>query len=339
MIKQIVIGLLALGVTLLCCEFFVRYSGIGMVSTSNFDPEIGKVNRTSLDFLMFNEGMGMGTFNEFGYLGKAYPKDRSPQTLRLALLGDSYVAGMQVMERHHFRSLLEDQLSEALKQKVEVLNFGMPGADLEDCYCVKENLVNGFAPDYYLFFVSAFDFFPKHTDPLSPKVSIENGKAIVDNNFPQAAIDRYESIQPYIQNSALVDMMRKGTKKTKSVPLASILFDKVYTWFAPPVDMSESSEAYDFSSYPEIIPAMIGTLDPSQTIFVNRNKEPLPAELKELLTDFPFIDVSTVIAPRLDSVDSPISWPITNRVGHWNLIGHQLVADQLTKELQPIIKQ
>ena len=61
-------------------------------------------------------------------------KNKSANVLRIALIGDSYIEGFQLFERHHFKTYLEQKLSQKLKKKVEVLNFGIGGADLRGMY-------------------------------------------------------------------------------------------------------------------------------------------------------------------------------------------------------------
>lgn len=329
MLKQIIFAILAFVITMVCCELFIRSSYIGMVSTADFDPSIGKVQRKDVSYLFFNEGMGVGAYNEYGYLGEGYPEQRTPNTVRVALLGDSYVAGLQVMQRHHFRTLLEDKLSSTLSKEVEILNFGKPGSDLYDIYTYKENYVDRFSPDYYLIFVSPWDFFPKRKDPLQPVPVLKENELAIDMEFKETAIANYEQVKPLIQNSAILNMARQGVKKTKSVPLGSILLDKVWTWFNPPVDQSEGGWDFDFSEIPSEVPAIVGELDPKKVIFVNREIKPLPETLTEMISGHSYVDLSTILSDEIYGEDSPIAWPITSKVGHWNQKGHKIVSDYL----------
>lgn len=335
LLKQISWGILAFVLVLLFCEAFIWSASIANVSFSDFDPEIGKTYRENVPYLIFNEGMGVGVYNEYGYMGKAYPPERKENTMRLALMGDSYVAGSQVMERHHFRTLLEDGLRQETGREFELLNFGRPGSDLADIYVYKENQVRNFSPDYYLIFVAKFDFYPKNTDVLVPVPKLEGEELVIDMDFPDQAVNKYNQIKLLPQHSTLFNMMNNGLKKTKQVPLGSILLDKVYTWIWGSPDVSEGQELKRVTGLEisEVVKAIIGDMDPEKVIFINRNTKPLGDEIEALLEPFHFIDMSPMLQGMIDEGNSPIDWPITGRVGHWNHKGHEVVAEMLTKEL------
>ncbi|MCI4671968.1 MAG: hypothetical protein MRZ79_27745 [Bacteroidia bacterium] len=334
LLKQILWGILSFVLTMLFCEAFIWSSNIANVSFSDFDPEIGKVNRQDVPFLIFNEGMGVGKYNAYGYLGKEYPPYREDNTLRLALMGDSYVAGLQVMGRHHFRSILEKGLSENLGSTVEALNFGKPGFDLPDMYAFKENYIDRFTPDLYLIFVAEFDFYPKVTDVLVPDVKLENGELAIDMDFPEEAVLRYNQIKVPPQHSTILNMMNNGLKKTKQVPLGSILLDKVYTWIWEEPELGEDHPgATGEKVISDVVKAIIGDLDKEKVVFINRDMEALSPEIVELLVGFKYIDLSPHLQKMKLEGKSPIDWPITGRVGHWNHEGHKLVAKVLEEEL------
>lgn len=334
LLKQITWGIISLILTLLFCEAFIWSANIANVSFSDFEPEIGKVNRKNISFLLFNEGMGIGRYNSYGYLGKEYPPARKENTLRLALMGDSYVAGVQVMERHHFRSLVEDSLSSELGIEAEVLNFGKPGFDIADMYAFKENYVDKFSPDYYLVFVAKFDFYPKNTDILVPRVRLEGEELVIDMDFPEDAVKKYNQVKLPPQHSTLLNMLNNGLKKTKQVPLGSILLDKVYTWVWEEPNTSEGDiHDIDPKGINEVVKAIIGNLDSTKVIFINRDMKPLGPRIEGLLEPFHFIDLSSQLVEMEEAGQSPIAWPITGRVGHWNHDGHRKVADILIEEL------
>lgn len=74
--------------------------------------------------------------NQYGYRGRALPRERNPGTLRIAALGDSFTFGQGVTAEAALPAQLEAQLSGATPQgkpsKVEVLNFGVPGLNLRE---------------------------------------------------------------------------------------------------------------------------------------------------------------------------------------------------------------
>ena len=63
--------------------------------------------------------------NEFGFRFPNYAEAPATGVTRVALIGDSLFAGLQVEESSHVRALLEGALN--LDRPTEVLNFGIPG--------------------------------------------------------------------------------------------------------------------------------------------------------------------------------------------------------------------
>lgn len=75
-----------------------------------------------------------------------YPLRKAPGTLRIAVVGDSYVHGAFIDTRHGFPEVIERELS-AGGRKVEVLRFGMDGAPLSQYLHMLRQEVLRFKPD------------------------------------------------------------------------------------------------------------------------------------------------------------------------------------------------
>lgn len=65
--------------------------------------------------------------NSDGLLDKDYEKVTPPGAFRVAVLGDSFVAGEVVKDGFEFHAVLESELTRRLKRPVEFLNFGVNG--------------------------------------------------------------------------------------------------------------------------------------------------------------------------------------------------------------------
>ncbi len=65
--------------------------------------------------------------NSDGLLDKEYEKTPPQGTFRVAVLGDSFVAGEIVKDGFEFHAVLEDELTQRLKQPVEFISFGVNG--------------------------------------------------------------------------------------------------------------------------------------------------------------------------------------------------------------------
>jgi hypothetical protein len=78
---------------------------------------------------------------------------KPPGVFRIAVVGDSNVESLQVERKDNFCSQLEQSLSKDLKQKVEVLNFGVSSYNLGQMLLRLKTLALDFAPDMVLFVV------------------------------------------------------------------------------------------------------------------------------------------------------------------------------------------
>lgn len=82
--------------------------------------------------------------NEFGFRFPSYRDQPAPGVTRVALLGDSLTAGLQVEESSHVRALLEGALN--AERPAEVLNFGIPGTGPVNELGVYRSFVVRFRP-------------------------------------------------------------------------------------------------------------------------------------------------------------------------------------------------
>ncbi|HVS17747.1 MAG TPA: SGNH/GDSL hydrolase family protein, partial [Planctomycetota bacterium] len=96
------------------------------------------------------DGAVRGTINALGYRGALRPREKSPGTFRIALLGDSFTLGIGVRDEDTLAARLEAEL-----EGVEVLDFGVSASDTVDEVRYLEGYVAGFDPD-----LVAIVFFP-----------------------------------------------------------------------------------------------------------------------------------------------------------------------------------
>ncbi len=65
--------------------------------------------------------------NNDGMIDREYPVERVPDTIRVAILGDSFTAGEEMAMGKRFHEIWEDRLPEKLGKPLEILNFGVRG--------------------------------------------------------------------------------------------------------------------------------------------------------------------------------------------------------------------
>lgn len=342
MIKQIFLFSISFILILILSEIFIRTTKLAVVSYSEFYDDIGRGIRKNLNYLYFNEGFGVGKFNEYRYIGESNPLKKSDNTIRVALMGDSYVESFQIFERDYFGEIAENYLeNEYRDQHFEFLNFGRSGFDIADIYAYQKTFVDKFSPDFILYLISNEDLEPKYTDALRPRTIIENDSLIISFNFVPREVEIFENTKFLTQNSTILNMLNNGRKKTQTIPMLAILLEKIYFWFNPEHKLETilSEQAKEYKIDP-VTSRIIKSLDTEKVIIVNRGLQELPQEFQKLCIDngFNYFDLSEKLVLMKDLGDDPIEWEVTNKSGHWNHKAHEVVGEEIAITLRNIIE-
>lgn len=122
-------------IALLIAEVTVRVVGLGSDQLLRPDPVLG------VRFIESKSGLSQGpcyradvTINPDGWRSPAVSVEKPADVFRVLVLGDSFMAGLQVADDETFTRVLERRLNQAgLGRRVEVINFGVPswGTDQE----------------------------------------------------------------------------------------------------------------------------------------------------------------------------------------------------------------
>ena len=118
----------------------------------------GRLTQKRADFLMselrpsirFLEKGITVTTNSRGLRGREYSLEKPPGTIRIALLGPSYIMGQGVGDEETIAARLEQRLNTSGGASYEVLNFGVPGYSLLQQMAQLEERVLAFEPDLVL---------------------------------------------------------------------------------------------------------------------------------------------------------------------------------------------
>ncbi len=98
---------------------------------------------------------GTFTINSAGMRAlREYTSEPAADTLRIALFGDSFVAGDEVTDEEVWGSRLEQLLNQA-GLNAEVLNFGVSGFSMAQAYLRWQSLGRRFSPDMVIFVFQA----------------------------------------------------------------------------------------------------------------------------------------------------------------------------------------
>ncbi len=105
--------------------------------------------------------------NARGYRGRLRPFEKPPGALRILLVGDSYTFGAGMPEEDTIAAQLEEVLGASLPRAVEVLNFGVPGVNLEETFEQYERFASRWEHDIVLYLLFRNDLDEPQCDEAS----------------------------------------------------------------------------------------------------------------------------------------------------------------------------
>ncbi len=326
-LKNILFFHIGLLLSLFLIEVFLV---VGEVSKSNWTiltPNLGKTNKPSMKIIYYSEGFYIGKINSYGYVGPSYPKEKPGKAIRIILNGDSYVEGLHVFDRYHFRTLIENKLNEVLTDSVQVLNFGKGIFDFYDMYCYQVNYTSQFNPDINLIFVHNIDF-KEDRDDAMPYCVIENDSLKINNEFKNSnRFKDYNMLKP-VMESAIGRLGFNCYKQIDNAP--SIIFDKFYSVFNKPVVMKQPFPI-DFTDEAKGIIDILSKDKRNVIVYWDRIQD----NIKKYINDagIKTIDLSEGIKKEEENGHNLEYWAATNESGHFNHEGHKVISELLINNL------
>jgi hypothetical protein len=129
---QVKISMAMVGIIigLVLVEMGLRITGIEYPLFYDYDPYLGNKLRAGAKGYYTDEGRGYVSINSDGLRDQEHPISHPPNTLRIAVLGDSYAEAMQVNGDEAFWAVMAKDLRRCGNlqgRKVEVINFGQSG--------------------------------------------------------------------------------------------------------------------------------------------------------------------------------------------------------------------
>ena len=114
--------------SLFLAEVILRVAGIAYPPTTIPDKERGAALKPNSERWFHDEGEALVRINSAGLRDHEHDKLKPAQTLRIAVLGDSYAEAQQVDINDTFWTVLRIQLSRCDKlhgRQIETINFGV----------------------------------------------------------------------------------------------------------------------------------------------------------------------------------------------------------------------
>jgi len=147
--KKIFLVFVSIFVIFLILEGGVRLWGMQSADVYQDDTYIARKYTANIDRMRQADGGGMVHFktNTYGFIGDDWSTGKEEGTLRIASLGDSFTAGVDVDFDKTYSYVLADRLTQLLDGEVEGLNFGIAGQGTGHALQTYEHYARLFNPD------------------------------------------------------------------------------------------------------------------------------------------------------------------------------------------------
>ena len=179
-------------------ELGLRVAGISYPRFYQSDEHTGKSLRPGIEAWERNEGMAFVRTNSEGLRDREHPKAKPANTIRIAVLGDSYTEARQVPLEDAYWAVLERDLKrcEGLAGlEVEVINFGVSGYGTAQELITLRRRVWSYSPDVVILaFLTGNDVQDNSreltSDSKKPYFIYKDGALTLDASFRDSAVYR-----------------------------------------------------------------------------------------------------------------------------------------------------
>lgn len=321
------------------------------------DPTVGYrfVPNASYRWVQEADHAIVGRINRFGWRDRDWKIAKPTGTLRVAILGDSFVEAMQVEADSTFPALAERTLSERLGRPVELMNFGRSGYTQSEELLTLRNEVVQFHPDIVMLF-----FFPGNDITDISRVTAPNTQrpffletkmglrldASFANSTKYAVRSRIDNLKRHSALLSLLISRIAALRRGESAPNVDVLEGYLTLCTAHP----DPVYLHNYELNKRLMREMNNLLAPQHTQFVVVVL-PLPAYMPQLNRRFVDLDITfdhywfvndlSAFAAKnrmgVLSLEKPFTEAYAAQpsslnwrdIGHWTYAGHQLVAGVL----------
>jgi hypothetical protein len=346
--KKLVLFMLYTFLSVILLEVFLKFSQTTPPPIKYYDKVYGSLNRPNMDYFKSVEGYFIGRTNSDGRFGENYTKRKGdPKALRILLIGDSFVEGIDVFSKNHFARHIERNLSKKLERKVEIVNFGRGNCTLHaSSYYFKNYIEQNYDADIVLYFTEARDAQDSNDYPST-------GYTLDDSDIPQLiARFHWRSSPDYIlhnklssipvlamyDSSSFFRLLYRARSGTKIIGFPVITLGKFYGPRPEQDYQLVSNEGSVVSALTRRVYDLVYRYDKGQVIFVVRN---MPIKAQNIidhmnLEGYSHIDLDDAFDGyniRNTSVNAYYFKASMAYGGHWNNDGHKAVGEYLSKSI------
>jgi hypothetical protein len=212
LLTKLLLILFGIAAGALIAEVALRITGYSYPEFYQLDQSRGYALRPGMEGRYRKEGESYVRINSEGLRDREHQKSKPSDTIRIAVLGDSYAEALQVSQEQTFWSVLEKQLSSCSDfagKKVEVINFGVSGyGTAQELITLREHVWD-YSPDIVLFTVTTNNDITdnsralKKTDEV-PYFVYRDGTLVLDDSFKNS--------RPFLLHQTLINRLGRWFK-------------------------------------------------------------------------------------------------------------------------------
>jgi hypothetical protein len=338
-VKNIGLFLVTFFIMMVLLDFYAKYAAVAQVTIFKYDSHIGRVFVNNAPYFIAVEGLAVGNINSYGYIGPSYSPEKDTGTVRIALMGDSFIEGFQHFDRHHLRAVIEKELKEKYGIQAEVMNFGKFGYNLLDMYANYVNYVKSFKPDITLFFVSNLDLVEAPEREGMPYPYVQNDSLkILYYEDSGSRLPWFLSMNRMGMLSPTVQMIRNSINLYRKGETMRIIFGKFYDPFDKKNYEEETAESTDVPAtvHKKILEEL--SLVPGN-IIVHRDKYDMTVNITSAVngSGIKTIFLNDTLRAIQDKGINPYYREHTEKEGHWNSEAHHAIGIFLAGKLYSML--
>lgn len=185
----LVMGSSAAAVVML--EVGLRIAGVSYPNLHRTDPDRGFALRPGAEGPYTSEGSSYVRINSDGLRDREHPLAKPANTLRIAVIGDSFTEALQVPAEDAYWSVMERRLRQCPAvggRQVEAINFGVAGYGTEQELITLRKHAWKYHPDVVLLAVTTGNDVKDNspvlaTNKIAPFVVERDGRTVLDTSF------------------------------------------------------------------------------------------------------------------------------------------------------------